>query len=136
MTSAVLAPSEYAGAVWRYTFARSREHLAVHSHVELEFSLVLRGRAAYVVDEARYDLGRGSSIRLFRSIADGDPQPREDVPDGKDRERRPPDTVILEEGDGGPEASDGQCDTDQVDQLVGAIHPALRSRIPAAASVG
>jgi AraC-like DNA-binding protein len=65
MTSAVLAPSEYAGAVWRYTFARSREHPAVHSHVELEFSLVLRGRAAYVVDEARYDLGRGSSIWLF-----------------------------------------------------------------------
>jgi len=37
----------------------------MHSHAELEFNLVLRGRAAYVVDDARYDLGRGSSIWLF-----------------------------------------------------------------------
>jgi uncharacterized cupin superfamily protein len=65
MTSAVLAPSEYAGAVWRHTFAPSRTHLAMHSHAELEFNLVLQGRAAYVVDDARYDLGRGSSIWLF-----------------------------------------------------------------------
>jgi len=65
MTSAVLAPSEYAGAVWRHTFAPSRTHLAMHSHAELEFNLVLQGRAAYVVEDARYDLGRGSSIWLF-----------------------------------------------------------------------
>jgi AraC-like DNA-binding protein len=65
VTSTVLAPSEYLGAVWRYAFAPSRKRLDMHSHAELEFNLVLRGRAAYVVDDARYDLGRGSSIWLF-----------------------------------------------------------------------
>ena len=36
-----------------------------HTHRELEFNLVLSGRGAYVIDERRYELSRGTLLWLF-----------------------------------------------------------------------
>ncbi len=43
----------------------ARSVLAVHSHDELEYNLVTRGRCSYLVNERRYDLHRGSLLWLF-----------------------------------------------------------------------
>mgnify|MGYP003336599678 FL=1 len=56
-------PAAHEGAVWHYRNAGVR--YPMHRHVELEFNLVLRGRAAYLLDDRRYELSRHSTVWLF-----------------------------------------------------------------------
>lgn len=51
------------GALWLYRAAPPRE--TTHSHDELEFNLVLRGRVSYLVDGRRHDLAPRSLLWLF-----------------------------------------------------------------------
>lgn len=52
-----------AGALWLYRAIPPAE--TTHSHDELEFNLVRRGRISYLVDGRRHDLERGSLLWLF-----------------------------------------------------------------------
>ena len=51
------------GALWRYDFAADMR--ASHRHSELEFNLILRGRACYLFGERRIDLSAGTLIWMF-----------------------------------------------------------------------
>lgn len=57
-----LAPEAW-GRAW-FHGEQARWQRRVHRHAELEVNLVVAGRASYLVDEARYDLGRGTVIWL------------------------------------------------------------------------
>ncbi|MCC6581787.1 MAG: helix-turn-helix transcriptional regulator [Phycisphaeraceae bacterium] len=56
-------PPEQDGRLWRHQY-RGRDYRA-HRHDELEFNLVTRGAASYIVDGKRYDLSPHTLIWLF-----------------------------------------------------------------------
>jgi len=51
------------GRLWRHRF-RTPVKFRPHTHDELECNVVLGGRASYIVDDARFDLRRGTLIWL------------------------------------------------------------------------
>ncbi len=57
-------PPDLLGDAWPHR-AHGWAHRRMHRHEELEFNLVLAGRARYIVDDQRYDLSPGTLIWLF-----------------------------------------------------------------------
>lgn len=57
-------PRERDGWVRLYE-TRHLRNRRMHRHAELEFNLVVAGRATYLIDERRYDLSPGTSLWLF-----------------------------------------------------------------------
>ena len=58
-------PAGHDGAAWHYRYVG--QHFPRHTHAELEMNLVLRGRAAYLLDDRKYELHRNSLVWLFPS---------------------------------------------------------------------
>lgn len=56
-------PEELGGRVWWH--AARRHRYEPHTHDELEFNLATAGRATYLVEGRRFDLGPGSLLWLF-----------------------------------------------------------------------
>ncbi len=55
------------GAVWSHRFQRDARR-ASHRHDELEFNLITRGRASYLLGDRRVDLTQGVLIWLFPAV--------------------------------------------------------------------
>jgi AraC-like DNA-binding protein len=60
-------PREDDGAVWHYARSNSTGTRREHTHVELEFNLVTRGSAAYLIQGSRVALSPGMLVWLFPS---------------------------------------------------------------------
>jgi AraC-like DNA-binding protein len=56
-------PKELNGNLWSYRNP-GRRH-AMHRHAELEFNLVTRGRGLYLLENRKYEIGRGDLLWLF-----------------------------------------------------------------------
>ena len=63
MRERLIIPRELGGAVWE--FIAPAYTLALHHHSELEFNLVTKGRASYIVQDHRHDLRPGTLVWLF-----------------------------------------------------------------------
>jgi len=57
-------PTALEGAVWHHRHTSVRP-IPPHRHEELELNLSVRGRAAYLLEDRRYELSRGSLVWLF-----------------------------------------------------------------------
>jgi len=62
MKEQLLFSPGHMGGTWHY---RARRVIAPHYHADLEFNVVLRGTARYIVKNTRHDLQPGSMIWLF-----------------------------------------------------------------------
>ncbi|HTL51510.1 MAG TPA: helix-turn-helix transcriptional regulator, partial [Planctomycetota bacterium] len=63
MKEALKIPPHWDGALWFSQYTGRPYHM--HKHEELEVNLVVRGTAAYLVDERRFVLKTGAQIWLF-----------------------------------------------------------------------
>lgn len=63
MKEALKIPQHWDGALWYSKYTGRPYHM--HKHDELEVNLVVRGTAAYLVDERRFVLKPGAQIWLF-----------------------------------------------------------------------
>jgi len=56
-------PAALDGRLWLYS--PSRQSRAAHHHAEIEFNLLLDGRAAYLLGDRRYEMRRNALVWLF-----------------------------------------------------------------------